>query len=146
MANPNGNFPTTLGADASFKGHLKFEKGACLLGKFEGEITSKGELVVAEGAKINAEVQVENIRIDGELRGNLNAANKVQLSASGRVEGDIHAARLEVAEGAVLIGQCTVGTNGKDQPKGAAKGMLTGPSDSAKPKAGQTGGPGETKK
>ena len=28
MANPNGDFPTTLGADAFFKGHLKFEKGA----------------------------------------------------------------------------------------------------------------------
>ncbi len=145
MANPNGDFPTTIGADASFKGHLKFEKGACLLGKFEGEISSKGELVVAEGAKINAEVQVENIRIDGELRGNLNAANKVHLSSSGRVEGDIHASRLEVAEGAVLIGQCTVGTNGKDQPKGAAKATLTSPGPSGKPKAAQAG-PGEIKK
>ena len=145
MANPNGDFPTTIGADASFKGHLKFEKGACLLGKFEGEISSKGELVVAEGAKINAEVQVENIRIDGELRGNLNAVNKVHLSASGHVEGDIHASRLEVAEGAVLIGQCTVGTNGKDQPKAAAKATLPGPGAAAKPKAAQAG-PGETKK
>ncbi len=145
MANPNGDFPTTLGADASFKGHLKFEKGACLLGKFEGEISSKGELVVAEGAKINAEVQVENIRIDGELRGNLTAASKVQLSASGHLEGDIHASQLEVAEGAVLIGQCTVGTNGKDQPKGAAKATLTGLDAPGKPKAAQTG-PGEIKK
>ena len=145
MANTNGDFPTTLGADAFFKGHLKFEKGACLLGRFEGEISSKGELVVAEGARINADVQVENIRIDGELRGNLTAASKVQLSASGHLEGDIHASQLEVAEGAVLIGQCTVGTNGKDQPKGAAKATLTGPGTSGKPKAAQTG-PGETKK
>ncbi len=145
MANPNGNFPTTLGADTTFKGHLKFDKGACLLGKFEGEISSKGELIVAEGAKINAEVQVDNIRIDGEFRGNLTAANKVHLSASGRVEGDIHASRLEVAEGAVLIGQCTVGTNGKDQPKGASKATLTGPGASGKPKGAQTG-PGEIKK
>ena len=145
MANPNGDFPTTLGADAFFKGHLKFEKSACLLGRFEGEITSKGELVVAEGAKINAEVQVENIRIDGELRGNLTAASKVHLSASGHVEGDIHASQLEVVEGAVLIGQCTVGTNGKDQPKGAAKAALTSSGASGKPKGAQTG-PGEIKK
>ncbi len=138
MANPNGNFPTTLGADTTFKGHLKFDKGACFLGKFEGEISSKGELIVAEGAKINAEVQVDNIRIDGEFRGNLTAANKVHLSASGHVEGDIHASRLEVAEGAVLIGQCTVGTNGKDQPKGAAKAALAGPSAPGKPKGAQT--------
>ena len=145
MANTNGDFPTTLGADAFFKGHLKFEKGACLLGRFEGEISSKGELIVAKGAKINAEVQVENIRIDGELKGNITASNKVHLSASGHVEGDIHASRLEVAEGAVLIGQCTVGTNGKDQPKGAAKATLTDPGAPGKPKAAQTG-PGEIKK
>ncbi len=146
MANPNGDFPTTLGADAFFKGHLKFEKGACLLGKFEGEISSKGELVVAEGATINAIVQVENIRIDGELRGNLTATNKVHLSSSGHLEGDIHASQLEVAEGAVLIGQCVVGMNGKDQPKGGAtKATLTGPGTSGKPKTAQTG-PAEIKK
>ena len=105
MANPDNDFPTTIGPDAFFKGHLKFEKGARLLGRFEGEISSTGELVVAQGARINADVKVDSIRIDGELKGNLNVAAKVQLSSSGRVEGDIQASRLEVAEGAVLIGQ-----------------------------------------
>jgi cytoskeletal protein CcmA (bactofilin family) len=138
MANTNGAFPTTIGADASFKGHLKFEKGACLLGRIEGEISSKGELVVAEGARINAEVQVENIRIEGELKGNLSATNKVHLSESGHVEGDICASRLEVAEGAVLIGQCKIGTNGKDHLKGAVKPTVTGSSTPGKPGVAQT--------
>ena len=136
MANPDNDFPTTIGPDAFFKGHLKFEKGACLLGKFEGEISSSGELVVAQGARINADVKVDSIRIDGELKGNLNAVSKVHLSSSGHVEGDIQASRLEVDEGAVLIGRCTVGPNGKTQPKVPAKAATTGPSPTAKPKAG----------
>jgi len=112
----NNEFPTVLGADAVFKGELHFEKGMRLLGKFEGQITSEGQLMVAEGASLNGDVKAASIRIDGQLKGNLNASSKVQLAASARLEGDLQTARLEVAEGAVLIGRCVVGVNadGKD--------------------------------
>ena len=136
MASADTDYPTTIGADAFFKGHLEFEKGARLLGRFEGEISSKGELLVAQGAKINAEVQVDTIRIDGEVRGNLHATSKIQLSSSGRVEGDIQAMRLEVAEGAILIGRCTIGSNGTDQAKASAKPNPPGPVASNKVKGG----------
>jgi len=112
MVDSNAEFPTTLGADAVFKGQLQFEKGMRLLGKFEGEITSEGQLVVAEGATLHGDVKAGAIRIDGQVKGNLNATAKVQLSASARLEGDLQTTRLEVAEGAVLIGRCVVGVNG----------------------------------
>lgn len=143
MASPDTDYATTIGADAFFKGHLEFEKGARLLGRFEGEIASKGELLVAEGAKINAEVQVDSIRVEGEVRGNLHATSKIQLSSSGRVEGDIHAMRLEVAEGAILIGRCVVGANGADQAKTSSKANTPGPVATIKakgaPPAAETG-------
>ena len=109
MADSNNEFPTTIGADAVFKGQLHFEKGVRLLGKFEGEVTSQGQFLVAEGAALTGDVKAGTIRIDGEVKGNLSADTKVQLSASARMEGDLQAQRLEVAEGAVLIGRCTVG-------------------------------------
>jgi cytoskeletal protein CcmA (bactofilin family) len=109
----NNEFPTTLGADASFKGELTFEKGMRLLGKFEGQITSEGQLMVAEGATLNGDVKAAGIRIDGHVKGNLQASSKIQLAASARLEGDIQTNRLEVAEGAVLIGRCVVGTGGE---------------------------------
>lgn len=123
MANPNANadYPTTIGADAVFKGELHFEKGVQLLGKFEGQIDSKGQLVIAEGACLTGEVKAGDIRVDGQVKGNLQAGSKIQLSASGRLEGDIQAARLEVAEGAVLIGRCMVGANGQAAPPRDAK-------------------------
>ena len=123
MSDTNNDFPTVIGADAIFKGHLQFEKGVRLLGRFEGEISSQGELVIAEGAALNGDVKAGSVRIDGKVKGNLAADAKVQLTASARLEGDVQAARLEVAEGAVLIGRCTVGVNGKGKagdPKTAA--------------------------
>ncbi len=113
MAESNGEYPTVLGTDAVFKGELQFEKGVRLLGKFEGEITTKGQLLIADGAMLTGNVKAGNIRVDGNVKGNLNAGEKVQLTGSARVEGDLQASRLEVAEGAVLVGRCMVGVNGQ---------------------------------
>ncbi len=121
MADSTNEFPTTLGADAVFKGQLSFEKGVRLLGKFEGEITSEGQLVVADGATLTGDVKAGTVRVDGQLKGNVNAHTKVQLSASARLEGDLQTQRLEVAEGAVLVGRCVVGTNGQAKPTLDAK-------------------------
>ena len=113
MADSTNDFPTTLGADATFKGQLDFKKSVRLLGKFEGEITGGDQLVVAEGAALRGDAKAGTIRIDGQIKGNLQANTKVHLTSSARLEGDLQAARLEVAEGAVLIGRCVIGVNGQ---------------------------------
>ncbi len=115
MADSTNDFPTTIGADAVFKGHLEFEKSVRLLGKFDGEIKSGGELFVAEGATLNGDVKTGTIRIEGQVKGNIDAKTRVQLSSSARLEGDVQAQRLEVEEGAVLIGRCVVGVNGQNK-------------------------------
>ncbi len=112
MASANEEFSTTIGQDAVFKGELRFEKGLQLLGRIEGEVTSDGSLVIGEGAKLVGDAKAGTIRLDGDVKGNLNANTKVQLSASARLEGDLQTARLEVAEGAVLVGRCAIGVNG----------------------------------
>lgn len=112
MADSKDDFSTVIGPDAHFKGELHFEKGVRLLGKFEGQVITKGEFVVAEGASLQGEVNAGNIRLDGEVNGNLRASGKVHLSASARLEGDLHTNRLEVCDGAVFIGHCVVGPNG----------------------------------
>ena len=124
MAGSREEFSTTIGADAVFKGQLQFENGLRLLGKLEGEITSGGQLVIGEGATLTGDAKADIIRLDGRVKGNLKANKKVQLSASARLEGDLETARLEVAEGAVLVGRCAIGVNGRgsgvDKSKGAS--------------------------
>jgi len=135
MADSDSEFPTTLGADASFKGQLTFEKGARLLGSFDGEVSTKGQFLIAEKAQLTGEVQAADIRLEGQVNGNLKAVSKVHLTATGRLEGDIEAARLEVAEGAVLIGRCVVGARGEGRPAEPPVRTITSKADDLKPKA-----------
>lgn len=121
MTESNNEFPTTIGADAVFKGQLHFDKGVRLLGTFEGEITSGGELLVAQGATLTGDVKAKTIRVDGQIKGNLKAETKVLLSGSAKLEGDLETQRLEVAEGAVLIGRCVVGVGDGGKAGGIQK-------------------------
>lgn len=121
MPEHDGDFATTIGQDASFTGKLQFEKGARLLGAFEGEINTKGQLVIANSGKLAGEVHAGSIRVEGQVNGNLNAGGKIHLTESARIEGDIQASKLEVAEGAVLVGRCSIGGRSEaGQPKAAA--------------------------
>jgi cytoskeletal protein CcmA (bactofilin family) len=108
MADMNSQ-ATVIGADTHIKGDMTFESTARLLGKFEGKISSKGELQVANGATCRATVEASKVMIDGELEGNLTARERVELTAKAKVKGDMIAARLVVAEGASLVGHLTVG-------------------------------------
>lgn len=140
MADPKGDFPTTLGADAVFTGKLTFEKGVRLLGKFDGEILSDGQLLVANGAMLTGDVKAGSVHVEGEVKGNLSAKGKIQLAASARLEGDVQAAKLEVAEGAVLVGRCVIGTNG--QPPSATK-PTSAPVSNVAPEKSKMPAPGQ---
>lgn len=115
-SNANGEFTTVIGPDAVFKGELKFEKGVRHLGTFEGQIETKGHLLIAEGAHLTGEVIAGNIDVEGTVKGNLTSTGKVCLTSSARLEGDLHTARLEVADGAVFVGRCVVGTKDAVKP------------------------------
>ena len=77
----NGEYPTVIGADAVIKGELKFEKGVRLLGNFDGQIESAGNLLVADGATLSGDVKAGSVQIDGVMQGNLEATGKVKLAA-----------------------------------------------------------------
>jgi cytoskeletal protein CcmA (bactofilin family) len=105
----NQDYPTIIGPDAVFKGELSFDKGARLQGRFEGKVTTPGKLHVAKEAKVQADVEAGAILIEGDVKGNLIATDRVELKQSARYEGDLRAAKLVVEEGASLSGHVTVG-------------------------------------
>jgi len=116
----NQEFPTVLGPDASFKGELSFEKGLRLMGKFEGKINSGGRLHIAREARMNADADSGAIIVEGEVKGNLTAADRIELKQTARLEGDLRATKLTVDEGAVFSGHVTVGPEAvKNRPPGA---------------------------
>jgi cytoskeletal protein CcmA (bactofilin family) len=117
-------FSTVIGPDASFKGDLTFEKGMRLHGKLSGTVTTAGRLHVAKEATCEAEVQAGSIIIEGEVRGNLTANDRVEMKPTARYEGDLTTSKLVVEEGAQFRGHVTVGPDAvktKPQHAGAAK-------------------------
>lgn len=145
MSESNGQYETVIGADASFKGELKFEKSVRVLGRIEGQITTKGDLFIAEGGRIKADVSAGNVQIEGRVEGNLSATGKVLLKSSAQLEGDLRAARLEVAEGAIFVGNCTVGpqNNGQSAAPTNASGSAKASPKNAEPAAKAKSGNGQ---
>lgn len=111
---------TVIGAEAEFRGQLTCRGPARILGSFEGEIASEGEVQIGEGAVCRATIQAARIVVDGALEGDLTASDRVQLGARAQVRGDLIAGALSVSEGASFCGHCTVGPEIAAQPTGAA--------------------------
>jgi cytoskeletal protein CcmA (bactofilin family) len=99
--------------DSEFKGDLTFRGSFRIEGVFKGTITSDALLVVGERGKVEADVKVGQLVINGEIRGTLQASERVEVHDKGRVFGTILAPTLVVEEGAYLEATC--------QTKGAAK-------------------------
>lgn len=121
MADP-ANQTTVIGPDTRIKGEMSFDNTAQILGTFEGKITAKGELRIAKGATCAAEVEAGKVTVDGTVNGNMVGRDRVQLSSSAQMKGDLTAAKLVVEEGAVFVGHCTVGP---DAAKGGKSPAMT---------------------
>lgn len=107
---------TVIGPEAEFRGQLTCRGPARILGSFEGEIASEGEVQIGEGATCRATIQAARIVVDGALEGDLTASDRVQLGARAQVRGDLIAGALIVSEGASFCGHCTVGPEIAAQP------------------------------
>ena len=100
---------TVIGPDTHIKGEMSFERTARILGRFEGMVTSGGELQVGASAECTASLEAETVIVDGHVEGNVMARDRIQLNSTARVNGDVVAEKLIVAEGASFNGRCCVG-------------------------------------
>ena len=132
-----GDFPTVIGPDASFKGEMTFEKGLRLMGKMEGKVNTAGRLHVAKEAKMNADVEAGAIVIEGEVRGNLVAVDRIELKQSARYEGDLTASKLVVDEGAIFSGHVSVGPDASKPRPNAGNPAVNRPPVNAPQPGGQ---------
>jgi cytoskeletal protein CcmA (bactofilin family) len=95
-----------LGKDTEFEGKLSFSGTVRIDGHFKGEILSDGTLIVGDDAVIESEIQVSQLVVCGEVRGNLVAAEKIEIHPPGKVFGNIQAPAVVMDEGVVFEGSC----------------------------------------
>jgi len=92
--------------NTEMKGELKFSGSFQIDGRFSGTIDSKSTLVIGENGKVDADVNISVIVINGEIKGKIYASERVEINATGRVIGSIMAPHLIVKEGAYLEASC----------------------------------------
>lgn len=94
--------------DTEIKGDLSFEGSFRIDGRFIGKINSNSVLIVGENGKVDADIKIGNIIINGEVKGTIQAKEKVEINATGRVIGTVITPKLAVEEGAYLEANCQI--------------------------------------
>ena len=97
---------TTLGRETDFNGVMRFKDSLKIDGTFSGEIVSTGFLYVEQGATITANIRVGSVVIGGTVKGNIEATEKLEMLATGKVYGNIRTGKLKIADGVVFEGKC----------------------------------------
>ena len=98
-----------LGKGTEFKGIISYEGTVRIDGRVEGEIITKGTLVVGESAVIHAEISARTIVSGGRITGNIAASEKVQLLAPAVLTGAVKTPLLVIEEGVRFNGSCEMG-------------------------------------
>jgi cytoskeletal protein CcmA (bactofilin family) len=99
----------TFGKQANFSGKLKFRETLLIQGKFNGTIEASGVLIVDKEAVIDADrITVSSLIVYGTVKGDIHAIDKVDMMSGAKVQGDVTAARLRIADGVLFEGQCSM--------------------------------------
>jgi cytoskeletal protein CcmA (bactofilin family) len=102
------DFDTILSSDIDFSGILQFENPFLIRGKVSGTIDAKGLLVVDESAVVEANISASKVIIRGVVKGNVTAAEKVEITVTGKLTGNVTAPEIFMETGCSFNGQCVM--------------------------------------
>jgi cytoskeletal protein CcmA (bactofilin family) len=91
---------------SEIEGKCKFTGTVMLNGKFKGEISTDDTLIVGEKGEINADIRAGQVLVSGEVVGNVQATERVELKRTARMFGDVEAPIIVVEEGVLFEGHC----------------------------------------
>jgi len=102
-----------IAAEITIEGKIEGAGHVRIAGRFKGDVHVQGNLTIEPGAKVTGAVKADTVVIGGELEGNVESATKVELLASGILNGDLKAGSLTVAAGSRMRGQAEFGWDAK---------------------------------
>jgi len=100
----NGNVISIVGPGMRVIGDMETEGTVRVEGVVEGNIRAGKAVVLGKEGTVRGEIHTEDAVLSGRLEGNVTAASRLEVQESARIDGDIHARRIQLQEGAVLNG------------------------------------------
>ena len=96
---------TVLEAGAIFAGDVVSPGDAVVAGVLEGTLEAAGRVRVAPAGRVRGPVRAAEAKIEGTVEGPVEVSGRLEIGAEARIEGSIAAERLDVADGARLLGE-----------------------------------------
>ena len=94
-----------IGKSIVVKGSITGEENLVIEGTVEGTVElTKNDLIIGESGQVTADLNAKVIKVDGQVTGDMHGAEKVVISKSGRVQGNIVAPRVTLEDGAKFKG------------------------------------------
>jgi cytoskeletal protein CcmA (bactofilin family) len=106
----SSNAVACLSQGMRIKGEIVGGEDLFIDGNVEGKLTFQNSvLTVGPNATVKADITAREIVVRGHVNGKLEGSERVQIWNTGRVNGDIHAYRVAIEEGAEIHGKMEAG-------------------------------------
>lgn len=99
-----------ISEDTRIKGSINTQTDVRIAGRLDGEIFCKGKCIITGSAKIEGNVTSVDGDIAGQITGVIKVTNKLILRQTANVKGDIFTKTLIIEEGALMNGNCRMGS------------------------------------
>ncbi len=107
--NKPAKIQTLIGAKTRINGDVEFAGGMHLDGQINGNVKAEpgsgAVMIISEQGCIEGSVAVPNIVLNGIVKGDILAGERVELGPKARVLGNVHYATIETAIGAQITGK-----------------------------------------
>lgn len=104
----NGKIDTLIGQGTEITGDVRFSGGLHVDGVVKGNVIATGDgnsvLMLSEHGRIEGEVRVSNVVLNGAVTGDVYAEERIELAPQARVNGNVYYNLLEMAMGAAVNG------------------------------------------
>jgi len=106
---PQSRIDSLIGAGTKIEGGITFSGGLRVDGEIQGNVTAVPDqpstLVLSEQARIDGEIRVSHLVVNGAINGPVYAFEFLELQSHSRVTGDVHYSTVEMHLGAVVDGR-----------------------------------------
>jgi cytoskeletal protein CcmA (bactofilin family) len=134
---------TLVGADSRVHGDVEFSGGFLVDGQVIGNVKSAGDddamLSVSERGSVEGTVVAPHILLNGTIRGDVIATERVELGPKSRVIGNVQYKLIEMAIGAEVNGKLIHESDKKAAANSRPGGMEPATGDRASTVVGETG-------
>ena len=110
-----------IGKTIKVKGTISGNENLVIEGTVDGAVDlPQNDLTIGESGQVVANLEAKTVKVDGQVTGDISGSEKVVISKSGRVQGNIVAPRVTLEDGAKFKGSIDMDP-GNDAQSSAAK-------------------------